>query len=117
MTASEQGQACGMHVHGSGTGLDDCRCNTRPRTMTDVETAQEWVRIIRGEYLEIPDLQLTWSQVQRLWGLGDVVCAVVLNTLIEDRFLRLTMDFALLHGRRQRIKRFRESKTILLSAS
>jgi hypothetical protein len=53
-------------------------------------TAMDWLRIIRGEYLEMPDLQLTRSQVGRLWGLDDRGCHLVLNTLVKERFLRLT---------------------------
>jgi hypothetical protein len=30
---------------------------------------QEWLRRIRGEYLEMPGLCLTLAQAQRLWGL------------------------------------------------
>ena len=55
-------------------------------------TAMDWVRIIRGEYLEMPDLQLTQSEAGRLWGLDDGGCALILNMLVSERFLRLTPD-------------------------
>lgn len=46
--------------------------------------------IIRGEYLEMPGLRLTRRQAQRLWALDDDTCEVVLTTLRETGFLRLT---------------------------
>ena len=58
--------------------------------MTKTDTSQEWVRLVRGEYLEIPGLQLTRPQVQRMWGLGEAACLAVLNALVEERFLWLT---------------------------
>jgi hypothetical protein len=54
--------------------------------------AREWVGIVRGEYLEMPDLRLTHSQARRLWGLDDGVCARVLTALVDDCFLRITGD-------------------------
>jgi hypothetical protein len=50
------------------------------------------LRTIRGEFLEIPGLRLTRSQIQQLWGLSDRVCAAVLSALLQERFLRLTTD-------------------------
>ena len=42
---------------------------------------------IRGEYLEMPGLRLTRAQAQRLWGLDEQVCTVLLESLTADRFL------------------------------
>jgi hypothetical protein len=53
-------------------------------------TTAEWIHLIRSEYLEIPGLHLTRSQVQRLWGLDPVVCDALLEALVEGRFLRRT---------------------------
>jgi hypothetical protein len=53
-------------------------------------TTAEWLRIIQGEYLEIPGLQLTKPQVQRLWGLDAVACDALLDALVAARFLRRT---------------------------
>jgi hypothetical protein len=50
----------------------------------------DWVRIVRGEYLEIPGLRLTRPQVQRLWGLDPVMCDALLGALVDARFLRRT---------------------------
>jgi hypothetical protein len=58
-------------------------------SMTD-DINQHWIQIVRGEYLEVPGLLLTRSQVQRLWGLDDVECDQVLNALVGLRFLRRT---------------------------
>ena len=54
------------------------------------EIAVDWLRIIRGEYAEMPGLQLTRSQAKRLWGLDDPGCTFVLSLLVKERFLRLT---------------------------
>jgi hypothetical protein len=53
---------------------------------------QEWIQIIRGEFLEIPGLRLTSAQVQKLWGLHRDACAAVLENLLHQRFLQLTAD-------------------------
>lgn len=45
---------------------------------------------LRAEYLEMPGLQLTRGQVQRLCGLERMVCERVLDTLVDMRFLYLT---------------------------
>lgn len=53
-------------------------------------TVVEWLQIIRGEYSEIPGLQLTKPQVQRLWGLDTTICDTLLDALVDTRFLRRT---------------------------
>jgi len=42
---------------------------------------------ICGEYLEMPGLQLTLKQAQRLWGLDEETCARSLDLLVENGFL------------------------------
>lgn len=42
---------------------------------------------IRGEYLEMPGLQLTVKQARRLWGLDEETCARSLDLLVENGFL------------------------------
>ena len=54
--------------------------------------ANDWLRIVKGEYIEMPGLRLTRSQVQRLWGLDHLVCTHVLAALVKENFLRLTED-------------------------
>jgi len=51
---------------------------------------EDWIQIVRGEYLEIPGLLLTRSQVQRFWGLDAVLCDQILDALTGTRFLEKT---------------------------
>ena len=53
-------------------------------------TIEDWLQLIRAEYLEIPGLRLTKPQVQRLWGLDAVMCEALLAALVDVRFLRCT---------------------------
>lgn len=53
-------------------------------------TIEDWLQLIRAEYLEIPGLRLTKQQVQRLWGLDAAVCQRLLAALVDVRFLRCT---------------------------
>ncbi len=55
--------------------------------------------MVRGAYLEIPDLHLTRSQVQQLWELDAVSCDNVLKALLELRFLERTPDGAFVRER------------------
>jgi hypothetical protein len=50
----------------------------------------DWLQLIRAEYLEIPGLCLTKSQVQRLWGLDPIVSEALLAALVDSKFLRRT---------------------------
>ena len=43
---------------------------------------------VRAEFNEMPDLRLTLPQAQRLWGVEAEVCEQVVDTLIQDAFLR-----------------------------
>ena len=58
----------------------------------DMTTMVEWVRRIRAEYLEVPGLNLTRDQAQRLWGLDPQACDQLLAALVDSRFLRRTRD-------------------------
>ncbi len=49
-----------------------------------------WLQRMRAEYTEIPGLHLTKPQVQRLWGLDPIISEALLDTLIDERFLRKT---------------------------
>jgi hypothetical protein len=53
-------------------------------------TMAEWLQIVRGEYLEIPGLNLTKKQFQRLWNLDPPMCDALLDALVAGRFLRVT---------------------------
>ena len=48
------------------------------------------VERVRGEFLEMPDLQLTMAQAARLWGLDSAACRQVIDALVESAFLRWT---------------------------
>lgn len=47
---------------------------------------------IRSEYLEMPGLQLSREQAQRLWALDALTCARLLERLVETRFLQCGLD-------------------------
>jgi hypothetical protein len=49
---------------------------------------------IQGEYAEMPGLQLTPAQAQRLWGLERDVCDALLGALVDAKFLSQTRDGA-----------------------
>jgi len=60
-------------------------------TPTRLRTAiAELIMRVQGEYREMPGLKLTEVQAQRLWGLDDRTCALVLSALVEEQFLRRT---------------------------
>jgi len=68
--------------------------------MTNTRTVAQWLHLVQAEYLEMPGLQLTREQVQRLWTLDDHVCDAVLNALVAARFLAVTpKDAYVLAGR------------------
>ncbi len=47
---------------------------------------------MRGEYLEMPGLRLTFEQAQRLCGLERDLCKAVLEVLVDARFLAIRPD-------------------------
>jgi hypothetical protein len=55
-------------------------------------SVQDAVDLIRLEYAEIPGLQLTLCQAQRLWNLSDELCARALGALIRSGYLVRTPD-------------------------
>ncbi len=58
------------------------------RLMTD----DRLVARVRGEYLEMPGMRLTFEQASRLWGLEPQACRHVLRALIELGFLSCGSD-------------------------
>lgn len=54
------------------------------RTIEDVRNR------LRAEFLEMPGLQLKPEQVQRLCGVEQTVCQLVLDTLVDEKFLCVT---------------------------
>jgi hypothetical protein len=51
---------------------------------------QSLVERIRGEFREMPGMQLTLVQAQRLFGLEPAACRNVIDTLVDASFLRWT---------------------------
>ena len=51
---------------------------------------QIWLNRIRGEYREMPGLNLTPAQMQRLWGFEPHICAALVGSLVAARVLRCT---------------------------
>ena len=47
---------------------------------------------VRAEYWEMPGLQLTPLQAQRLFGLEPLVCLATLEALLEENYLSRTND-------------------------
>ena len=63
--------------------------------MTQIRTpAEETIRRVRAEFLEMPGLKLTVSQAQRLWGVDRLTCEALIDELTERRFLAKTRDGA-----------------------
>ena len=45
------------------------------------------IRRVRGEFLEMPGLRLTFRQARRLWGLDEDTCTCLLEALVVSGFL------------------------------
>jgi hypothetical protein len=60
--------------------------------MSRAEThVEDWLMLVRAEYVEMPGLSLTKPQVERLWGLDAVTSEALLAALIDVKFLRRTV--------------------------
>ena len=59
---------------------------------------EEALRRARREYLEMPGLRLTEPQARRLWGLDELSCALLLQTLVDAHFLFRTRDGAFMRA-------------------
>ena len=59
---------------------------------------REWLHLIRGEFTEIPDLRLTQTQVEKLWGLEPTTAQAILGALVDVGFLRKTRQGAYLRA-------------------
>jgi hypothetical protein len=46
-----------------------------------------WIARVQAEFREMPGLRLTERQMQRLWGLDEDTCAVVVDALLTERIL------------------------------
>jgi len=70
--------------------------------ITRPETIDEWLKLIRAEYDEMPGLNLTKAQIQRLWGLDPSLCDRLLVALERTRFLKRTASNGYVRGDRER---------------
>ena len=50
----------------------------------------DWLMRVEAEYREMPGLQLTEPQMQRLWGLDGATCAAITRMLVARGVLRET---------------------------
>lgn len=48
---------------------------------------QNTVERLRAEFLEMPGLRLTLTQIHRFCGLERAVCSAALDALVDERFL------------------------------
>ncbi len=71
---------------------DGCHA-ARPAAETE-DSTDDWLHLIRAEYLEMPGLHLTCRQAQRLWNLDADTCDALLNALVRAGFLRRTVQGA-----------------------
>ena len=68
--------------------------------MTEFEIAadqsqlRDWLQVVRGEYEEIPDLQLTQAQAEEMWGLDATVAETLLGALVTSGVLKKTREGA-----------------------
>jgi hypothetical protein len=60
------------------------------RTITSLQ--EQGLERIRAEYLEMPGMRLKPEQVQRLCGVERSICEVVLDSLVEAKFLCVKSD-------------------------
>jgi hypothetical protein len=60
--------------------------------MMSDDKREDWLRVIRAEYSEIPGLALTKPQARRLWGLEVAVCDSLLDEMVSRKFLRRTRE-------------------------
>jgi hypothetical protein len=52
-----------------------------------VTTIQRAIEHVRAEFMEMPGLRLTAQQVQRLCGIEQTMCRLVLDSLVDTNFL------------------------------
>jgi hypothetical protein len=60
----------------------------------EFRTAEDVLRRVQGEFLEMPGLRLTAPQARRLWNLDATICDALLGALVDAKFLFQTRDGA-----------------------
>ena len=63
-----------------------------PTTLPQPAPDDYLVHRVRAEFLEMPGLQLTCEQAQRLWVIDRQTCTAVLERLVALRFLMRRTD-------------------------
>lgn len=58
----------------------------------DAAIDRRFLQRLRAEYLEMPGLRLRATQVQRLCGIESNICNLLLEALVNERFLRINAD-------------------------
>jgi hypothetical protein len=91
-------------LHGRGEAIAQARASARRQhtrawltdegydfTLLDdfraVTTHEDVSNRLRAEFLDMPGLRLTPEQVQRLCGVERTLCQIVLDSLVDERFL------------------------------
>ena len=74
---------------------------------------QQVLERVRAEYLEMPGLRLKVEQVRRLCGIERTICKLVLDTLVEEKFLCVKSDGAYARLADGEIPRPRQAKADL----
>jgi hypothetical protein len=59
-----------------------------------MRTIEDVLNRLRAEFLEMPGLRLKAEQVQRLCGIERTICHLVLESLVDARFLCVKSDGA-----------------------
>jgi hypothetical protein len=59
-----------------------------------IRATEDVLRRVQGEFLEMPGLRLTEAQARRLWGLDAASCGLLLESLVDAKFLFRTRDGA-----------------------
>ena len=57
-----------------------------------MSTIDDVLSRLRAEFLEMPGMRLTPEQVQRLCGVEGTLCRLVLDTLVDAKFLCVKAD-------------------------
>jgi len=74
---------------------------------------QNTVERLRAEFLEMPGLRLTLTQIHRFCGLERSVCSAALDTLVKERFLCANADGTYARLTEGDVARLRPAKTML----
>ncbi len=52
----------------------------------------DWLQLIRAEFSEVPDLQLSQPEVEEMWGLDAMIAEALLAALVSAGFLKRTRE-------------------------